>query len=752
MWCLKGREGFCVYILPNQKKLFGKSLSDIKLEGDVTISRRHAIISVEPTEESQTQYKCVINDISKYGTFIIRDKKKEKLLTDKKFILKAGDIVQFGLKESTFVVLCYSFVIAKSSLNEEDLRKLNDIVSNLKAKLSETWADSCTHLTVAKNTLFTTKFACALASAKPIVTNAYWEAVDTAVKESKELPKIEDFLPKVKEEWLKVCSNLFLPNEKRSTLFKGLSFVHFCTKQYFAYASLITAAGGKSCVYPTKRPLTPRDLTAKNAIVIQQPTNDSSQLTQAIIADYPVIYHKLQGVKRRMISDSEIPLAILYCTTEIYCNPKYDFATFLKLETPTFVSSDVIIENTQDIVNTGTRQIKRKIIPETCESQNNETVLKKIHCSDENKIKHISSVNKSNIAMTQNTDNVKFKRKIIPETCDSQINKKNSKNYFYGNEWKNMSDINESNIAMKNMENADTKQIKCKMIGKTYDSQNNENISKKILFNESEQYVSDTSQTNISAKIQSKNIIKSVSFSNESESKHISDMRIDMTCEFNEKIVNNFATEKEQQNVKLQKQKVFKENNVTFTKNNQEKNMSQENKYGFQQENIIINEKNTSLKKNVNKEENLIVEKDNSNNNSKYTIASWENSKNVKPSQSVSIKEMSNNEIYIKGKKDNLYEKNCSTVELQNSLKQKLISTCNSEKNRENKKVKEEDKIQTKNNKKELRKIEDNWYKKCLNQGFTDEILRKDVPCGKNFIKTFIIKPEKILRTDDFVL
>lgn len=47
--------------------------------------------------------------------------------------------------------------------------------------------------------------------------------------------------------------------------------------------------GGKSCVYPTKRPLRPRDLTAKNAIVIQQPANDSSQLTQVITVDYPTI-------------------------------------------------------------------------------------------------------------------------------------------------------------------------------------------------------------------------------------------------------------------------------------------------------------------------------------------------------------------------------------------------------------------------------------------------------------------------------
>lgn len=87
------------------------------------------------------------------------------------------------------------------------------------------------------------QLACALASAKPIVTIAYWEAVNVAIEESKELPENEAFLPTVKEDWLKVSPRLFLPNEKRRTLFKGLSFVHFCIKQYHAYVPLITAAG-----------------------------------------------------------------------------------------------------------------------------------------------------------------------------------------------------------------------------------------------------------------------------------------------------------------------------------------------------------------------------------------------------------------------------------------------------------------------------------------------------------------------------
>jgi len=130
--------------LPNRKKSFGKLSSDIKLEGDATISSLHAIVSVESTEELdvnlflsysvlyiscktliifltrflsyktviflsrllysfQMQYKCVINDVSKYGTFLTRDNKKIKLSKNENFFLKTGDIVQFGLKETTFV-------------------------------------------------------------------------------------------------------------------------------------------------------------------------------------------------------------------------------------------------------------------------------------------------------------------------------------------------------------------------------------------------------------------------------------------------------------------------------------------------------------------------------------------------------------------------------------------------------------------------------------------------------------------------
>ncbi|XP_072759570.1 uncharacterized protein Nbs [Anoplolepis gracilipes] len=756
MWCFKGHEDLCIYILPNQKKSFGKSQSDVKLEEDVAISELHAVISVESTRKSDIQYECVISNISKYGTVVVRDEEKKKLSANDKFTLRSGDIVQFGQKY-TFVALCYSFVIVRSGLNEEDTERLRDIVGYLGGMLAETWDNSCTHLTVAESVLFTTKLACALASAKPIVTIMYWEAVSIAVKESKELPKIEDFLPKVKEEWLKICSKLFLPDEKRKTLFKGLSFVHFCAKQYFTYALLIATAGGKSCVYPTKRPLTPRDLTARNAIVIQQPANDSSQLTQVVAVDYPIIYSKLQAVKRRMVSDTEIPLAILYCTTTMYCNPKFDFATFVKIKAQIFSPSDaIIIEDTQDVDNVAKRQIERNI-PETCDSQYDKNVSKETYFS-ESEQRGTYNASKSNIVMkNKHNDNRENKRKIVPETYDSQNNEHILKKTLFSdeNEQSNIFSTNTNGTGMKIQ--YDENNLKNIYFFKENQQNNIVNNNKNVVSNIVSRKINKQSQiipescNSLEGNVN--NVSSGKSNNNNNKQTHL----IFDICKNEKNVSSNFAVEKEE-NVEFQEKEVFVEN-LIFAKNLKRKDVLEENKSKFQQlENVLINKNNSSTfeNSNLNRKENFIIKNDSLNNiNDKFENAKGESSKNSEYPRIVSIEKIDSNDMYLwQGKEKSILGKHCFTVEeSQNSFKeQKLGSICKSGRNRENKKV-TESKIQKKDEKKEEpRRIRVNWYERYLNQEFTNEILRKDIPCGKRFTKKPITIPEKKLKVDDFVL
>lgn len=44
------------------------------------------------------QYKCIISSVSKYETIIIRNEEEKKLSANDKFILKSGDVIQFGQK------------------------------------------------------------------------------------------------------------------------------------------------------------------------------------------------------------------------------------------------------------------------------------------------------------------------------------------------------------------------------------------------------------------------------------------------------------------------------------------------------------------------------------------------------------------------------------------------------------------------------------------------------------------------------
>ncbi|XP_032679000.1 nibrin [Odontomachus brunneus] len=697
MWCLEEYQGRCIYILPEHKVSFGKSISNIQIKNDSTISRLHAVVSIEPCEESELQYKCVICDVSKYGTYILRNEEKKRLPKDEKFVLKPDDKVQFGLKHSIFIVTYHSFVVVTSSLNKEEAAKLKSIMTNLGGTLSDSWNVSCTHLTVPKQFLFTTKLACALASAKTIVTIAYWEAVMEAVEKTKELPKISDFLPTVNENWLQASSKLFLPKEERKTLFCGLFFVHFCAKQYASYNCIIYAAGGRSCIYPTKKPLTPRDLMAKNAVIIQQPANDSSQFTvQTIATDYPIIHHKLSVLKRRMISDSEIPLAILNCSTERFCNPTFDFGTLLKSSTQTFSPSGlVIVEDTQDVPLTSNKRKhesneQQRIIPETLDSPFDSDISKRARPESKERDIPGNSKNGSGIACIFSSTATKQPR-IIPETCDS-LDKTLNKN-----------------VANDNFSRSSTRNPR--VIPESWD----------------------------------KSSVDDFSVGNECRVKNL--LQVDVEAKQQEEIIlektNNSVPEK--RNLIFEKEDLLLEdNNTTFKKHN----------LSLKRKNLSFEKRNPLLEKNNSTNQNVEDESESWKSSKGPRIVSIEKI-NVGGKDNICTDRVTEKSL----EKDCSRVEETPNLKLKHQDKRdkKVIDENKGDKEREEKSRKmgtKEVRIEKsdKNKEEKPRKIRTDWYDNYLGCEFTDEILRKSEPCGKRFVKAFVPTPVRKLGSDDFVL
>ncbi|CAK9816922.1 NBN [Anthophora quadrimaculata] len=415
MWCLISPEGVRLYLHPNAEVTFGRRKADILLLEDDSVSRLHASIYVEPKDVivlSEPISICKLKDMgSKYGTYVMREEEWIRVSTEE-YNLKNQDTVRFGLLDQIFTVVYLPIIVVVSNINDNDKHKLKSLLDEIDGIISLQWTSSCTHLTVSKATL-TEKVTWAMASAVPIVTMDYWEKVQTAVKKGKKLPNPNNYVPAIEEALVNNQIISLAPNEKRKILFQNLIFVFFNDTQCKTYGKMIKMAGGKYVLY-MKKPLSLRELCAVNVIMVQYTSSDATQSTQTIIPEYAALYKKLHEHGRRMISETEIPLAILHCSIDKYCNIMFKFAEFLKRPQSKVASdsSEVLALDTQDV--TPDVQILPKVISDV-------VVKTKINPRNLNKIipdtYEFSSQNLLNVGHTNSCEeNLNSAKPLIEET------------------------------------------------------------------------------------------------------------------------------------------------------------------------------------------------------------------------------------------------------------------------------------------------------------------------------------------------
>ncbi|CAH1778763.1 unnamed protein product, partial [Owenia fusiformis] len=234
----------------------------------------------------------------------------------------SGQMVKFGQLKSIFKVEYKPMILTTSCLEPSMKKTVKSMTRCLGGHVLSDWRKICTML-VMSNLSVTIKVICALVSLKPIVTPQYLLDLKKAVENNQPLPKINKYTPPLAESQLDPNEVSFQANPLRSSLFTGKIFIFLSTKQFKKLSLAVELAGGTPMLM--EEGTDDNDdgiLVAKETCVMQCDINDmSQQLSQNATEWVTHVMKYLKSHKRRPIPDSELGYAVLYCSTERYCNP-----------------------------------------------------------------------------------------------------------------------------------------------------------------------------------------------------------------------------------------------------------------------------------------------------------------------------------------------------------------------------------------------------------------------------------------------
>lgn len=321
-------------LLAGVEYIVGRKNCAILIENDQSISRNHAVLRVNfpVTSLSQTDEipTLTIKDNSKYGTFINEEKMQNGLSST----LKTGDRVTFGVFESKFRVEYEPLVVCSSCLDVSGKTVLNQAILQLGGLTANSWTEECTHLAMS-SVKVTIKTICALICGRPIVKPEYFSEFLKAVESKKQPPEIESFYPPIDEPAIGSKSVDLSGRRERKQIFKGKTFVFLNAKQHKKLGSAVVFGGGEARLMAEGGEEEQSFFSAPGTCVVDVGMTN----TQLIITDSQrkwihLIMDILQRHGLRPIPEAEIGLAVIFMTTESYCNPQGQPCTELKTATP----------------------------------------------------------------------------------------------------------------------------------------------------------------------------------------------------------------------------------------------------------------------------------------------------------------------------------------------------------------------------------------------------------------------------------
>ncbi|NWZ39428.1 NBN protein, partial [Brachypodius atriceps] len=307
-------------LLSGVEYVVGRKNCTILIQDDQSISRSHAVLTVSRPETSSSQSLSVptltVRDTSKYGTFVNGDN-----LNGASVSLQSGDRINFGVFESKFRVEYEPLVVCSSCLDVAQKNTLNQAIQQLGGLVVNEWTQQCTHL-VMISVKVTVKTICALICARPIIKPEFFSELIRAIQSRQQLPNHESFYPPVDEPSIG-SENLDLSeHHERKKIFSGKTFVFLTAKQHKKLGPAVVLGGGEVKLMTEGRKEMPLLLSPKVCVVDVGLTNSQISGSDSVTNWTDSILTVLESKNLRAIPEAEIGLAVIFMSTEKYCNPQ----------------------------------------------------------------------------------------------------------------------------------------------------------------------------------------------------------------------------------------------------------------------------------------------------------------------------------------------------------------------------------------------------------------------------------------------
>ncbi|KAM9643516.1 nibrin isoform 4-T4 [Morphnus guianensis] len=237
-------------------------------------------------------------------------------------------MVPLSMGRNSMALQCLCSLVTESTL--ESLRAsldvaqktaLNQAIQQLGGLVVNEWTKECTHL-VMVSVKVTVKTICALICGRPIIKPEFFVELIKAIQSRQELPNHESFYPPVDEPSIGTEKLDLSGHHERKKIFSGKTFVFLTAKQHKKLGPAVTLGGGEAKLMTEGRKETSLLVSPEVCVVDVGLTNSQITGSDSMRNWTDSILTVLQSKDLRAIPEAEIGLAVIFMSTEKYCNPQ----------------------------------------------------------------------------------------------------------------------------------------------------------------------------------------------------------------------------------------------------------------------------------------------------------------------------------------------------------------------------------------------------------------------------------------------